>query len=100
MVADGGDRRDARRPPGRRQRRDERHHDPQDDSNDDRPGLDLDPAAGQVDAEALEQSLEASSDEETEGEADDRREHADRQRLDGDGARHLSAAGADSLQEA
>ena len=90
-LAHGGDRRYARGAEGRSQARHQRDHDSHEEAHDDRAGREDGSGSRQVEADHLEERVEAFGEAEPEEEADDRAEGADDERLDHDRLQDLTA---------
>ena len=97
-LADGRDRRHARRTQGRREPGEQRDQGPDEQRDDDRPGGEDGLRLRQVEVERDEELVQPDREPEPGEQSDDRREQADHQRLQDHGAQHLPARRADRSQ--
>ena len=90
---------DARRPQRRGERAGQRHERADQQADDDRAALEHEARGRQVDAERLEELVDALREAEPGDDADDRADDADRERLEQHRVEHLAARGAERPQQ-
>ncbi len=97
-LADSGDRLDPRRPQSRSQRGHHGDEDADAEGHDHRAGLDDDAAVGERQPDGVEQREQPLGQAEAREQADDRRDDAERERLEHDRAQHLPPRGSERPQ--
>ena len=97
-LADGGDRRHARRSDRREEAGDERHERPDEQRDDDRAGGEDGLGLGQVEVQRLEELVQPDGEREAAEEADHRGAEADHERLEDHGPEHLPPRRAERAQ--